>query len=90
MLWSLRKVDGMKIVTCLIIGLFLFAASSSGITEAEVDSATREVDRSLREQAEQEMETVPKKPVIRIAGDDEDADTDKEDTEVSGGCMGNA
>ncbi|GEM_PF-3552595 len=48
--------------------LFLCSGGAYSLTEADVDTATREVDQPFREEAESEIRTVPKKPLIKIEG----------------------
>ena len=57
-------------VLFLSVGMLLFFCSGSvyPLTEADVDTATREVDQPFREEAEDEIWTTPKKPLIKIEG----------------------
>jgi len=71
------------LVTCTFI-FFRTITVYSQPTAAEVDQATREVDRSLSDEAEKQMRTFPKKPKITVEGED-GQEEDLEEAERSGG-----
>ena len=87
-----------NIVLLLFICIFMGRSNVySQPTAAEVDRATREVDRSMADEAEKQMRTFPKKPKITIEGergeeeeleDPGRSDSPRDKKLIVGGCSG--
>jgi len=59
----------------LIFLLLLFGAGEiTAFSQADLDRATLEVDRDYSKEAEKEIYTEPKRPVIKIEGEGENLD----------------
>ena len=76
----------------LLLSILLFAMPYTICAQPDFDSATREVDRPFREEAEKELWRVPKKPEIKVEDSEEDsaeeeAPQEENPLEGAGGCM---
>lgn len=73
----------------LALVFFVFSTTHFTFAQPDLDSATREVNRPFRQEAEKEMWRVPKKPEIKIEDSEgeEDSSEEGEPSGDIGGCI---